>query len=574
MILRGKLIKFWLHTSLLLVFCATPLFGQLPEALKEIGIDHPTLLKAREIFPMNIDSAYHYLKSAQKDIAQENLRIQSAYYAYLADAEIHRGKLNLARAYLDFSKNLLDSTETPILFAHNQYYEALYLRESQQMPEAINAALLALRVFEKNQDSSWIALSNRLASGIFYLQGNLEDALVYLEKSIAINEARNLESELAADFHNKALILVIEGNKEESFSLLQKAKFLNLKNQNLGWLGRNYHALAYHYQMDDYSTCEQYIDSASSTYRQIPDLGALIDLKFFEARLKVRQGYYERADSILEAIRKMSTEELFLINAAEYYQVKAHLKAHLEKWEEAFHLQNRYLIIADSLDHLEHQAALEIYKALHTSQLQREELEKESQHLQNLNSQQRYIAIYISVLLIVAGLFIYQLYRNQRLKGRQLERERNSIQEDLEFRDQELSAIALNQAEEAQWKQNIIERLEEEIQKPGPVKADTLKKIVSDLRRSGSSKKQWEEFEMRFKRVHPSFYDKLQELSPELSPAELKICALLRLNLSTKEIAALLHKSVKGLEVDRARIRKKLGLTHSKENLTKFILSI
>ncbi|WP_421752452.1 hypothetical protein [Croceimicrobium sp.] len=574
MILRGKLMKYCLNIGLALALSSAPLFGQRPEALKEIGIDHPTLLKSREIFPMNIDSAYHYLKAAQKDISQENLKIQSAYYAYLADAEIHRGKLNLARAYLDFSKNLLDSTANPLLFAHNQYYEALYLRESQQLPAAISAALIALRVFENHQDSSWIALSNRLASGIFYLQGNLEDALAYLERSIAINNALNLESELAADFHNKALILVIQGNVEESFSLLQKAKNLNLKNHNLGWLGRNYHALAYHYQREDYSKCEQYIDSASSTYRQIPDLGALINLKFFEARLKVRQGFYKRADSILESIREMSTDELFLIKAAEYYQVKAHLKAHLEKWEEAFNLQNRYLSIQDSLDHLEHQAALEIYKTLHNSIIERDKLEKESEHLQYLNSKQRYIAIYVSVLLILGALFIYQLYRNQRLKGRQLERERNTFQRDLEFRDQELSAIALNQAEEAQWKQSIMARLEDEIQKPGPVKADSLKKMLADLRRSANSKNQWEEFEMRFKRVHPSFYDKLQGLAPDLSPAELKICALLRLNLSTKEIAALLHKSVKGLEVDRARIRKKLGLTHSKENLTKFILSI
>jgi DNA-binding CsgD family transcriptional regulator len=70
------------------------------------------------------------------------------------------------------------------------------------------------------------------------------------------------------------------------------------------------------------------------------------------------------------------------------------------------------------------------------------------------------------------------------------------------------------------------------------------------------------------------FYKKLINQFPDLSPNEQKICAFLRLNMSTKEISELTGQGVNALEIARTRLRKKLGITNTKTNLVSFISQI
>ena len=100
-----------------------------------------------------------------------------------------------------------------------------------------------------------------------------------------------------------------------------------------------------------------------------------------------------------------------------------------------------------------------------------------------------------------------------------------------------------------------------------------MQSIIIDLQ-NVMDKEVWEEFEFRFQQVHRSFYENLQSRFPELSPAEIKLAAFLRLNMTTKDIASITGQSVKSLEVARARLRKKLGITNQDINLVNFLLEI
>ncbi len=97
--------------------------------------------------------------------------------------------------------------------------------------------------------------------------------------------------------------------------------------------------------------------------------------------------------------------------------------------------------------------------------------------------------------------------------------------------------------------------------------------IILDLQREADNDS-WKEFEIRFNQVHGDFYDKLRKLYPGLSPADEKLCAFLRLNMSSKEIAAITKQSVKSVEVARARLRKKLNLTNTTSNLVSHLSNL
>ncbi len=99
-----------------------------------------------------------------------------------------------------------------------------------------------------------------------------------------------------------------------------------------------------------------------------------------------------------------------------------------------------------------------------------------------------------------------------------------------------------------------------------------IKNLINDLKINLNTAR-WNEFELHFEKVHHDFYTRLNILFPNLTPNEKKLCAFLKLNLSTKEICALTQQTLKSVEVARTRLRQKLNLSQN-ENLASFISNI
>jgi len=96
--------------------------------------------------------------------------------------------------------------------------------------------------------------------------------------------------------------------------------------------------------------------------------------------------------------------------------------------------------------------------------------------------------------------------------------------------------------------------------------------LIRKINREIDTENQWEIFEKHFESVHEEFLKRLKSQYPYLTPREMKLCAYLRLNISSKEIATLMNISTRGVEISRYRLRKKLNLDHD-TNLTDFIMS-
>ncbi|MFW5759862.1 MAG: ligand-binding sensor domain-containing protein [Cyclobacteriaceae bacterium] len=96
-------------------------------------------------------------------------------------------------------------------------------------------------------------------------------------------------------------------------------------------------------------------------------------------------------------------------------------------------------------------------------------------------------------------------------------------------------------------------------------------KLVSEIEKNIEGDNDWEQFQIHFDRVHGNFSERLKNNYPEITPQEMKMAAYLRMNLSSKDIAQLLNISVRGVEIARYRLRKKLNLDRQ-DNLSEFIL--
>jgi AraC family chitin signaling transcriptional activator len=100
-----------------------------------------------------------------------------------------------------------------------------------------------------------------------------------------------------------------------------------------------------------------------------------------------------------------------------------------------------------------------------------------------------------------------------------------------------------------------------------------LKKVVQNIDQNINNDDDWNFFEEAFNNADQDFLKKIKEIHPKLTPNDLRLCAYLRLNLSSKEIASLLNISSKSVEIKRYRLRKRMNLDHG-TNLIGYILSV
>lgn len=152
-----------------------------------------------------------------------------------------------------------------------------------------------------------------------------------------------------------------------------------------------------------------------------------------------------------------------------------------------------------------------------------------------------------------------------RLKNEQLEQE-------LELKNRELANAATNIVYKNELLNNLQDALRNLKDKDGnKLSADQLQKISKLMDNARSDERDWDVFEKSFNEAHENFFKKLKSDYPTLSPNDLKLCAYLRLNMSSKDIASLLNITTRGVEVRRYRLRKKFDLPTEK-NLSEFLL--
>ena len=159
--------------------------------------------------------------------------------------------------------------------------------------------------------------------------------------------------------------------------------------------------------------------------------------------------------------------------------------------------------------------------------------------------------------------------RKNNLEVKSLELENVNLERELEFRTKELVTNVMYMARTSEFITSISEKLLKSKIYFTKDNQDVIHRIITELQ-SYIDQDTWTEFELRFQQVHNDFYTKLNELYPDLTTNEKKLCAFLRLNMTTKEISAITYQSTNSIIVARSRLRKKLGIERD-ENLVSYL---
>ncbi|MBC8644276.1 hypothetical protein H9W95_10095 [Flavobacterium lindanitolerans] len=180
------------------------------------------------------------------------------------------------------------------------------------------------------------------------------------------------------------------------------------------------------------------------------------------------------------------------------------------------------------------------------------------------------LAICIIVLLtaLVTG-YLYLKSRNKRdrnllktkealleAKEKQRELEEIRFQNDLDHKESQLSAITLQMLQKNELLSDIKSAIEQQPQ--------SEQQLIKMVNRHFEQNNNWDDFNLYFESINKNFYTRLKQLYPEISANDLKICALIKLNLSIKEMASILNISPDSVKTARYRLRKNYSLRQTK----------
>ena len=199
------------------------------------------------------------------------------------------------------------------------------------------------------------------------------------------------------------------------------------------------------------------------------------------------------------------------------------------------------------------------------------------------------VIIYILLFLILAH-FINKAYLNYYQKQREklieennllleiqeLENEKqlmklknDQLSQDVDSKNRELavSTMSLNS------KNELLAFIKDDLNKNSENGSSNVKSVISTINKNITEEDSWSIFKEAFDSADKDFLKRIKQAHPTLTPNDLRLCAYLRLNLSSKEVAPLFNISVRSVEIKRYRLRKKMDLPHE-QGLVEYIMEV
>ena len=426
-----------------------------------------------------------------------------------------------------------------------------------------------LVIYEKLKDKRGIGKALNEIGNNYFEQQNYDEALEYFQRSLALATEINDLDGIARGLNNVAAVYGNKGDSQNFKSYLKEAIEINKKIGNRLWEGINYLNLGSLYKNEkSYDTSFYYYNAAAVIFKELNNLTKLaavynnFSMYYSDLNQQDSSLYYAK---LAYDIGQKNNLKKTVYNAAillhELYKNKNDLN-------NAYQYSTIHYQMRDSLDIENKMTRLSQLELLYEF----DKIEQENR-LKQQKREYTYIFIGTSLLFFLIIVVIIVINRN-RLKRKNQEIEKRQLKSELEIRNKELASNVMILMRKNEILSEIADKLMDI--RDEAVKDETksaIKRIARELQKT-TDDEIWQEFETRFKQVHGEFYEKLINRFPDLSPNEQKICAFLRLNMSTKEISELTGQRINTLEIARSRLRKKLGIANTNANLVTFLSQI
>ena len=466
---------------------------------------------------------------------------------------------------------------------------------------------------EQRDDWQTIARADRCRAGIFLRSGSFGQSISYYRSAIAYYDLHETVIERASIYHDLASAYSRIDDNEASFAAQQQALSLfreanNLRGvafalNNIGGikldLGEYQEALIsleearrikeelketkglvvtlrnigyIQTRLDEYGVAEQTFDEAEKIARSIEDPIGLIDLLLDRAELAIAIDDTQAGTAVLEDASRLADNTGSQYSQAQVLLQQANIAIILQNSDTSFALLDRVTALVG-------ESGMEtfcpqIFRLYSKACAQVNRHAEALQHLQKAEELQRELDTRSSAERLQHALVAHDT--EQARAARRIAEQERAIAEleaerlvrEAEARNKELMATAMFLTQKNEMLQDVAQELQGIVSDDGR----GLQPQIEDLRRrvveASDEQASWQTFEEQFRRVHEGFLEEIARLAPNLTPTEIKVCALAKSGLSIKETAAILAIESRSIEKYRQRARKKLDLPRSTNLVT------
>lgn len=442
--------------------------------------------------------------------------------------------------------------------------------------DAIEKYLQAAKLFQELE--YWIALAQVYQNiGVVYDKlENFEDAIIYMIKALEINKKENHLTGLQGNYNSLANVYSGTDSLDKSRQYYELALDVARKDHDEFGLARTSLNLAnLTRKQENYQEAGKYYDSAMYYSEKNHIVFGIIATKLNLGNYYNSLNEHKKALKVLREDQQMLSQYNIPDMSATLFYFMSNAFKGMGTHDSALYYYEKYAHINDSISGQQTKdKVLELERKYQLEQKAREIAELHNNILEQTSRNRFFLAAFIFVITILISITFLMLARRRatRLKSQLVRQENKELKNTMELRNQELVSKALmvsNLNEQLERINSHVQQISPSLSKEATEKMDIL---VKDLEITLPDHA-WHEFETRFDQVHQGFFTRLLNNYPELSPTELKICSLLRLNMSTKDIALLTNRSIGTVDNIRSSIRKKLNLD-ADSNLTSFLLNL
>ncbi len=558
------------------------------------------------------ESTLNYLKKADSifKISPYNKGI-AKLYAQKANYFYRNGKIDSARQNLVNSVNLsmsLFDTLRAAVIRHNIGILDLYQGKPDSAMKIMNNNI---QIFKKYNDSVNLANAYLEKANIQRYKGFMTIALKESYKALTIHQKLNNDFRIGNDLLQIGLIYQATEDHKNAIEIFKECiiyqqKVENSQNiaQTKSYLARSLVALK------EYDEAEQELTESLKLSKELDYTGNIArvyehwgTLEFEKDNFRKSIAFYEDSYSIWNTISSKNNEANLLINIGRTYlkinkietaisyfdkaikmanelkdpemmgrvlSEKATALQKISAFEQSLDLFQKSKVISDSIFNVKQVIATQELKTIYEIEKKEQQIQLQKNEIDLLNIKGKVNdlqKLLLALGLVAALIVMYALF--QRNKRNRLEKEKAHV--DLEFKTKELTTHALHLAK----KNEVLNDLKE---KAKIFKADTnadpgYQMLIQTINFDLQDDNNWENFSKYFEEVHKDFNTKAQQQFPSITKNDLRLMALLKMNLSSKEIANILNISSDGIKKARQRLRKKMGID-SNESLEAVVIAI
>ncbi|MDO7743286.1 MAG: tetratricopeptide repeat protein [Pedobacter sp.] len=450
---------------------------------------------------------------------------------------------------------------------YNQAHYAQALEYHQQ----------AEKIYRSLNDKRSLADNFNDMGTVYYQNIDKKSSKKQFDQALRIFKEINNNKGLAETYGNIGHLYEKQQRYDSSFYYQRRALAEYLKADDKGGIAKIYENLgSIHEDLVRYDSSRYYFDRSLALYNISGNQVSSIEVVNNIGDILRKTGNYQEGLTYSKKALKMSLDTKNEYQEASAYRDIARAYNLMNRNDSAFYymeLSRKHLLHIYSDQNNRQMSFLQILYSVDKKNDEIAALENN----RKVNIIITVAAVIVIILLVVLGLLTISRQRLKLSEGKAVAETNHQLNEaqraQLELKSKELTSHTLQVIQHNQFLDTMRERLIELVNDDKRDNKRQLQQVIQQINQNINHDQQWKEFTTVFEQLHQSFFDNVKSHFVDLTINDIRLIALLKMNMSSKDMAAIFGISQDSLRVARYRLRKKLKIDTG-ENLTTFIQSI